>query len=404
MLSELSNSEVLKQALADGIIDINTLSKQIEMNERKKYLEMHKYNIWQGEKDGKWYTYLPDKKKGRRLIKRTNQRGIEDVIISYWKEEKINPTVDDIYKEWLSDKLSREEIQKATRDRYNRQYGESMKDFGKRKIKSIEECDIEDFVLSAIYEHKLTSKGYSNLRTLIYGTFKRAKKRKLVDFSITEVIADMEISKKSFRKNNKPDEELVFSEIEKDKIINYIQNSKMDIISIGILLYFKTGMRPGELSAIKQIDVDERIIHICRTEICYKDENGNNVYEVRDFPKTEAGIRDIIIPLSAKCLIKKAKMINPFGEYLFERNGKRLRTYNFTVRLKSICKKVGVKPKSLNKIRKTYATTLIDSGVEESLIISQMGHTDITTTKKYYYKNRKDLEEKKTIIDNVSNL
>lgn len=35
---ELSNSEILQKAIADGIIDINTLGKQIEMNERKKYM------------------------------------------------------------------------------------------------------------------------------------------------------------------------------------------------------------------------------------------------------------------------------------------------------------------------------------------------------------------------------
>ena len=32
---EPSNSEILQKAIADGIIDINTLGKQIEMNERK---------------------------------------------------------------------------------------------------------------------------------------------------------------------------------------------------------------------------------------------------------------------------------------------------------------------------------------------------------------------------------
>lgn len=88
-------------------------------------------------------------------------------------------------------------------------------------------------------------------------------------------------------------------------------------------------------------------------------------------------------------------MINPFGEYLFELNGKRIRTYSFTSRLKSICKKLDISPKSLNKIRKTYATTLIDSGVEESLIISQMGHTDIDTTKNIITKTEKIWNKKK---------
>lgn len=88
-------------------------------------------------------------------------------------------------------------------------------------------------------------------------------------------------------------------------------------------------------------------------------------------------------------------MINPFGEYLFELNGKRIRTYSFTSRLKSICKKLDISPKSLNKIRKTYATTLIDSGVEESLIISQMGHTDIVQQKILLQKQKKSGTKRK---------
>lgn len=50
-MAELSKAELLNYAVENGIVDINTITKQIEMNERKKYLEMHKYEIWQGEKD-----------------------------------------------------------------------------------------------------------------------------------------------------------------------------------------------------------------------------------------------------------------------------------------------------------------------------------------------------------------
>ena len=56
---DLSDKEILKFAVENGIIDTNTIRKQIEMNERKKYLNMQKYETWQG-KNGLWYTYLPD--------------------------------------------------------------------------------------------------------------------------------------------------------------------------------------------------------------------------------------------------------------------------------------------------------------------------------------------------------
>lgn len=89
---------------------------------------------------------------------------------------------------------------------------------------------------------------------------------------------------------------------------------------------------------------------------------------------------------------------------MFERDGNRIKTYMITRRLKKICKRNYIKPKSLNKIRKTYGTILLDSGIAESVITSQMGHTDIKTTKRYYYVDRHDLYEKIQEIDSVANL
>lgn len=394
---------VLQYAVDHDMLDVQYVQDQIEMLKREELLKKHPYKIWQG-KDGKWRTYLPDEEKGRNMKKRNTEAEIEDLVAEYWKEKLENPTVRELYDEWITDKLKRKEIVKETRDRYNRQFDESLQEFGKRRIKTIAEFDIEDTILNAIYEHDLTAKGYSNLRTLFYGIFKRAKKKKMVDFSITEVIADMDISKKSFRKVIKTDEELIFSEDETDEVINYIMESDLDILNLGILLYFKSGARPGELVALKPEDVMGRVLHIRRTEIFYKGDDGKNVYEVRGFPKTAAGIREVILPSSSEWILKEIRKLNPFGEYLFERNGERIRTYTFTSRLKTICRKLGIVKKSLNKIRKTYGTILLDNGVEESLVIAQMGHTDIKTTKRYYYRNRKNLQQKSEVIDKVSGL
>ncbi len=48
----------------------------------------------------------------------------------------------------------------------------------------------------------------------------------------------------------------------------------------------------------------------------------------------------------------------------------------------------------MHKIRKTYGTTLLDSDVDEKFVMEQMGHTDIATTKKYYYFSNKSTENK----------
>ena len=45
------------------------------------------------------------------------------------------------------------------------------------------------------------------------------------------------------------------------------------------------------------------------------------------------------------------------------------------------------------KARKTYATKLINGGVDESLVVKQMGHTSIDCTKNHYYFNNKSDED-----------
>lgn len=393
----------MQYALEHGIIDLAYVQEQVEMNKRKELLEKHPYEIWCG-KDGFWHTYLPDGVKGRKSVKRKEKARVEDAIVSYWKQEEENPTVKALFQEWIDGKVSRNEVSLSTKERYENQYAECMTEFGKHRVRSIDECDIQDFLLNAIHEHHLTSKGYSNLKTLIYGIFRRAKAKRLISYSIVNVISDMEIPRKAFRRDAKPDEDLVFSEEETEIIVKYIESNPFDMLNLGILLAFKTGVRPGELSAIKKEDIDSTGISIHRTEIYYKTDDGERICEVRDFPKTEAGIRTVVVPRSCQWILKMLNNMNPTGEYVFEQNGERIKTAAFARRIDYLCKKLNLKHRSLNKIRKTYASILMDGGVPASLVISQMGHTDIKTTQKHYYKNRKSMQEREKVINNIAEL
>lgn len=368
------------------------------MQKRKELLEKHPYSIWE-DKNGIWHTYIPDKKKGRVPRKRNSRIDIEDVVIEYLKEEENNPTVEDVFNDWIERKHKLEDISNATKDRYKRQFEQCFDKFGKRKIKLVSECDVEDFILDTIHDCKLTKKGYGNFRTLMYGIFRHAKKKGFVNYSITDVVSDIEISKNSFRNVDKEDNEQVFMLDEIPSVVEYLENN-MDIINLGLLLLFKTGLRIGELSALKREDIYDGVIHVIRTEISYK--NGKEqVYEVRNSPKSEAGIREVVIPNKCTWILDKIIMINPFGEYLFEKNEERIRTYIFRNRLYRVCKETNIVKKSPHKIRKTYGTLLIDANIPDSVVIKQMGHTDIGTTKEYYYKNMRNKQQIQEEINKI---
>lgn len=399
-----SNNDILQFALQNGMLDLAYMKKQMDMKCREEILAKHPYKIWQGETDKKWYTYLPDEEKGRKTKKRMKYDDLIDDIISFYREKEENPTVKEIYEEWVLKKVVNHEISVSTKNRYDRTFKFCYTEFAKRNIKGIEEVDIEDFVLSTISNNELTAKEYANFRTILYGIFKRAKKKKFIKYNIKEVVDDIDISKKMFRRVVHEDAELIFMKDEIPVIMDYLINQKPDLVNLGLLLMFKSGLRPGELAGLKKCDIENNVIHVRRTEIRYETEDNKYVYEVRDFPKTEAGIRDVVIPLNSMWILKDIRKKCPFGEFVFEKNGERLKTNSFSKRLKLICDKTGIVPKSPNKIRKTYATILLDNNVDESIVIAQMGHTDIKTTKQYYYKNRNNIEQRAVIIDNVSGL
>lgn len=390
---------MLQFALESGMIDESTIQEKMEMNERKKYLEKHPYKIWKG-KDGKWYTYLPDKKKTRRQVKRSIKNDLENIIIDYWKDELDNPTIGEVFKEWNDRRLELKKISMATHNRneqfYKRHYGQ----FGKKKIKSLCWEDFEEFLEEQIPKYSLSAKAFSGLKGITKGFLQRARKRNLIDFDVVTNLNEMEISDIEFKRTIKEDYEEVYNDEEFAKIVNYLE-SNLDLHNMGILLLFVTGMRVGELVTLKPSDFLENTIKIRRTETRIRKEN-KSVYDVKDFPKTKAGARTVIIPNDYKWLAKKLLHENPFSEYVFMRkNGSRITSNCIRRRLECINQKLGIVQKSPHKIRKTYGSILLDNKVDNKLITDVMGHTTIACTENHYHRNRKTFELKTEILSSI---
>lgn len=218
--TDLSREELLKYAMSEGIIDLSSVRKQLEMAKREEYLAKHEYKIWQGN-DGKWRTYIPDKEKTRRLVKKSTRRDIEDVIIAYYKQEIENPTIDEVFTEWNDRRLALKKISESTHLRNKQYYNRHYSKFGKRKIKSVSEDEWQNFLEEQIPEYNLTSKAFSGLKGVTKGLLKRAKKRKLIAFNIDELFSDLDITETEFKKVIKEDYEEVYNEEESDKIIRF---------------------------------------------------------------------------------------------------------------------------------------------------------------------------------------
>ena len=385
--------EELQIAFESGIIDADTVRKHIEMNERQKYLKMHEPKIWQST-DGKWYTFVPDdtKEKGKKLVKRGTKEKLEDVIVAYYKDTVETQTIEKTYQEWIARKLLFYEIEQQTVERYDVDFEKYFGACKDKNIKTVTEDFLELLILDNIKKYNLKAKAWSNMRTVLRGIFLYAKKKGYTKINISELLEGLDLSKKLFNHDKKSDENVIYTKSEIDTIVGHIKNSK-SLNDIAILFAIYTGMRVGEIVSLKWEDVSENFIHVNRTQIRYKDENGKTVHEVRNFPKTEAGIRDVVIISELKPAIKRLRTINPFTEYLFEKNGQCIHKHTVATRLYNLCNLFGFPRKGMHALRRFYATTLINAGVDEIIIANQMGHTDINTTRKHYYKKNAEQEQ-----------
>lgn len=387
-----------------GIMQKLAIQDERTMKKKEKTIPNHNYKIWQ--EGDVWKTYVPDEsnKYGRKLIKRKEFSDLKDAVTEYYIKAEIYPTVHKVFYEWIENKLQYNDVQKQTYDRYISEYKRLIEPetFDKSFVGEITEYQLEKFIKDTIIKHSLKVKGWSNLRTLLIGIFRLARKKKLTEINIRDFMQDIDLSKNIFNRDKKSDKESVYTEREvkliEDCIISHHSN---ETLYLGVLLMFKTGLRNGELSTIKADDFNGNILHIQRTEIHYKDETGHTVYDVRESTKGRDGEREMVITKSTVELFKNIRLMNPFGEFLFESHGERIKSYMFAKALQTVCREVGISYRSPHKVRKTYGTKLLKSNVADKIVQKQMGHTEIETTRKYYYYDNTEAEEKAEIIEMV---
>ena len=385
------------------MINLSNIQQQVDMNERKKYLERHDHKIWQST-DGKWNTYIKadGKQNNRQLVKRSSKKEVEDVIIKYLKSLEDNPTVKEVFTEWNNHKLELGKIKPSTHSRNEDIFHRFFKEFGNKRIKSIPEIEWEDFLCRCINDYKLNAKGFANLRSVVKGFLKRAKKLRLIDMNVEAFFQELDVSDSDFKKKPIDEDKEVFFDDEIEAIMNYILTHQ-DIKNIGIALMFVTGLRIGELVSLKHEDIEGSTIKIRRTESRHHpDGSKGHIYTIDDSPKTMAGFRTVVVPESAKWILDKFNSICTDNEFcMCNRKNERVNSTMLRRRFYYICEKLGIPPKSPHKIRKTYGSILLDNGLDNKLIEGQMGHTNISVTENYYHRNRRRLQQKQDIINNI---
>lgn len=150
-----------------------------------------------------------------------------------------------------------------------------------------------------------------------------------------------------------------------------------------------TGMRAGEIGALKLTDIKDGIIHIERT--ITRIETG--AYIIGESAKTEAGRRIIPMNEQIKEIIASQKELNALIDNnviavdgLLFRAAERglLMATPLDREIKRICTAANIKPFTMHAFRATFATRAIESGMNPKTLQEIMGHSSFNITMSLY--------------------
>ena len=422
----MSDAELLKFAIDNGMIDTALVQEKIEMQKRKEILDKHPYTIWQG-KDEKWRTYIPDENKGRKLVKRNTQQAIEEYVIKYWESNSEEETqkrvakeisLKKIFPDWLNYKQlhtdSTSYTKKITAD-WKKFYA-SQPDFINMPLQKMTNLFLDEWAHGMIKKFDLTKKAYYNMTMILRQCLDYAVERGYIE---ENVFSGVKINTKMFRRvKKKSGESQVYTMDEEERLIKDMirrfQDNPKNTAPLAVMLAFEIGVRIGELCALRFSDIEGNYIHIQRQEVREFEKVDDftmkfKCYKVVEYTKSEDGFRDIYLTETARKIIELAchmNMVN--GEYseegyIFVRKHKNINHYSIQAMILRGCNRVNMDVKTSHKIRKTYISTLIDSGLNIDAVRRFAGHSDERTTYGNYCYNRLTDRQTEEVVEGALN-
>ena len=177
-----------------------------------------------------------------------------------------------------------------------------------------------------------------------------------------------------------------------------------DETGIGILLSLNTGLRIGEVCALKWTDIDFKnaILHIRSTVARIKNTDGGGMTKlIIDRPKTKSSLRDIPIPkrlMDILLLLYEKRR----SEYVIsDRDGfVSPRTYEY--RFHKVFEENKIKSVNYHALRHTFATRCIEHGVDVKTLSEILGHSDVSITLNTYVHS--SMERKREQLEKLSRI
>lgn len=303
-----------------------------------------------------------------------------------------------LYKDWIYAWLleKKDYIKESTYANYsNNIFNHIIPKLGNYYINELNHKIIQDFLLELSKNGRkdnnggLAEKTIKDITIIIKGSIKKGiNEDKIKHIELTF----------NYPKDNKEHKLYVLTKREQNKITTYVLEN-INSRNIGLLISLYSGIRIGELCALRWEDIDfkKNSLTINKTiqRIYIKDKDKNISKVIITTPKTKNANREIPINKDFLEILKKVK--SDKKHYILTGNEKYIEPRTYRKYFNKILDELKIKHFNFHSLRHTFATNCISLGVDYKTVSELLGHANVNITLNLYVHPR--YSQKKKCID-----
>ena len=403
--------------------DVMSLTEEtLLMNKILK--QVHPYDIFYSASNDRWQTYIKDdtKPSGRKAIVRKKKGDLERYLLSFYHDKLNNLktyTFDSLYIEFMHYKECTQS--KGTVDAYikayNRFYANDPIIY--EDMRKITVPRLKMWLQQVIDKYKLNYKAYSKFSVVFNQLYKYCMESGYLSQNPFDSISVRNLG--LYNTPKKKGRQKVFLRTETADINQIAFDDfarKPYCVPLAVLFTFQTGLRLGEIVALKWNDIDfiSKTLKVARFERVEQ--------EYTDDFKTLTKCKHVIMECNTKGdygerfvdltddALYILQLLKDFyetegivSEWLFVNKQGRIHNRAMDLRIRRYCRLANMDmEKSMHKIRSTYISMLRDAGMSFEKIAEEVGHKSVITTMKNYSYDTLDDEENKRILNRGLNI
>ena len=175
-----------------------------------------------------------------------------------------------------------------------------------------------------------------------------------------------------------------FSSDEQIKLEQAVMRDKREKMK-GVIICLYTGLRIGELLALKWSDIDFKKAELTVNKSCHDGINKNGTFcRITDTPKTDTSKRIIPLPKQLVVFLREMKK-NSNSEFVVSGGkGKLLTVRSYQRSFELLQKRLGIERKGFHALRHTFATRAIECGMDIKSLSEILGHKNPNVTLNRY--------------------